>query len=435
MAVKLTPDLPSNVVWAPQLGPQTLLLTCPFNEILYGGARGGGKTDGMLGKALQQAAKYGKASKSIIFRQSFGELEDLIDRSREIYGRIGGRYWPTKRMWVMPGGATIKMRYLDRPSTASKYQGHAHTFVGVDEVGNWESPAGLDMLRGILRSAQGVPVTLMLTANPGGKGHKWLKARYIEGKKAFTGYYNPETEFTSVFIPSKLKDNPALALKDPTYEKRLKASGPAWLVKAWLEGDWDAQPDVEGALWNSAMLDKQRVKRLPEGVELQEIVVGVDPSVTGGEKSDETGIVVVGMGTDGRAYILEDASLKGIPPTWGATVRKVYFRWNANRIIAEVNQGGDMVRDNIRATTEEGGEDIPVKTVRAKNSKQVRAEPVSSLFENDKVRLVGHHTDLEFQMTTWVPGVAGQKSPDRMEAMVYAVTYLLVKAGVVVWEA
>lgn len=419
-------DPPPSVVWAPQPGPQTLAMTCPFNEIFYGGARGGGKTDLLLGKAAQQCAIHGKAAKAIIFRQSYAEAEQLVQRSKEIYGPIGGRWWDSKKTWHMPGGGQVKVRYLKRPEDAAKYQGHDATLVAVDEAGNWPTPAPMDMLRGILRSAEGVPVLLLLTANPGGKGHKWLKARYVEGREPFRPYLDPVTMFTSVFIPARLKDNPALALKDPTYEARLRASGPAWLVKAWLEGDWNATPDVEGALWTSAVLDAGRVAKAPE---LVDVVVAVDPAVTGGPNSDETGVVVCGLGEDGHGYVLADLSLRGSPAAWGAQVVKAYHAYGANRVVVEVNQGGDLVTQNLRAV--EAG--LPIKKVRASRGKWTRAEPVAALYEQGRVHHVGRLDDLELQMATWTPGV--DKSPDRLDAAVWGLTDLLVKSQLNVWEA
>jgi len=429
-------DPPPSIVWAPQPGPQTLAMTCPFNEIFYGGARGGGKTDFLLGKAAQHCALYGQAATVYLFRQSFPELEQVIQRSKEIYGPIGGRWWDSKKTWHLPGGGMVKLRYLKRPDDAARYQGHQATMVMVDEAGNWPSPAPVDMLRGILRSAQGVPCQLILTANPGGAGHAWLKRRYIDGRTPLTPYLDQTTTFTSVFIPAKLKDNPALALKDPTYEARLRASGPAWLVRAWLEGDWNATPDVEGALWTSAILDACRVDKAPQ---LQSIVIGVDPAVTGGPDSDETGIIVVGLGEaelggEAHAYVLADFSLRGRPAAWAAAVVRAFNAYGANVVVAEVNQGGDLVEDALRAVEAH----LPLKTVRAAQGKRTRAEPVAALYEAGpgrecRVHHVGRLDALEAQMTTWLPGVL--KSPDRLDALVWAITYLLVKNQLTVWEA
>lgn len=132
------------------------------------------------------------------------------------------------------------MRWLDRDEDADLYQGHQYSFVGIDEAGTWKSPDPIDKLRATLRNAHKVPCVMRLTANPGGPGHEWLKARYVDPAPPLTPFYDRERSIWRVFIPSKLKDNRKLLDADPSYVDRLRSSGPPWLVKAWLDGDWDA---------------------------------------------------------------------------------------------------------------------------------------------------------------------------------------------------
>ena len=188
-----------------------------------------------------------------------------------------------------------------------------------------------------------------------------------------------------------------------------------------LEGE--LLEDVEGALWTIANLDAHRIATLPEGVELRAIVVGVDPAATSNDDSDETGIVAVGAGSDKRGYVLADASLIGAPLVWARTAVASYRAHEANTIVVETNNGGEMVTQTIRTVDPA----VPVTPVHASRGKQTRAEPISALYEQGWVSHVGSFPQLEDQMTQWVPGL---KSPDRMDALVWACTALLPYIGV-----
>jgi predicted phage terminase large subunit-like protein len=182
--------------------------------------------------------------------------------------------------------------------------------------------------------------------------------------------------------------------------------------------------DVEGALWTLAGIDATRADARPE---LSRIVVAVDPAVTA--TGDEHGIVVVGLGYDGHAYVLDDRSMRGTPDAWGRRVIQAYLDHGADNVVAEANQGGDMVRHVIRtaaaAMAAEGAptRTVPMKTVHASRGKRARAEPVSALYEQGRIHHIGIHEELETQMTTWTP--ESGESPDRLDALVWAVTELM----------
>lgn len=229
----------ARVIWQPQPGPQSALLRCPIADVLFGGARGGGKTDALLGDFVAHASRYPKVPiRGVIFRRSMPELDEVQRRARELYPAIGAAWQAGPRQWRFPNGATLKMRWLEREQDADRYQGHSYHWLGLDEVGTWPTPDGIDRLRSTLRSAEGVPCLLRLTANPGGPGHEWLKERYIDPAPPLTPFYDPDRSVWRVFIPSRLQDNKKLFEADPGYVDRIRASGPPWLVKAWLEGDW-----------------------------------------------------------------------------------------------------------------------------------------------------------------------------------------------------
>jgi len=183
--------------------------------------------------------------------------------------------------------------------------------------------------------------------------------------------------------------------------------------------------DNPGSLWNRTQLDDLRVKACPE---LARIVVAIDPAVSANEHSDETGIVVAGIGRDGIGYVLEDLSGIYTPNEWGNKAVGAYHRWRADRIVAEVNNGGDLVQANIRTADS----NVSYREVRATRGKALRAEPISALYEQSRIRHVGMHAKLEDQMCDWNPA-ASKRSPDRVDALVWALTDLMlgpVQSGV-----
>ena len=183
----------------------------------------------------------------------------------------------------------------------------------------------------------------------------------------------------------------------------------------------------EGALWTADMIDVCQID-CEEVPELERIVVSVDPATTSNVESDDTGIIVAGIDYNGNGYILEDHTFKDLPERWAQKAIELYHTWGASRIVYEKNQGGDMIPTLFRTIDE----NIPLRGVFASNSKIARAEPVSSLYERGKVFHVrnpqsGHSlTELETQMTTFEP-MGKHKSPDRYDAMVWAITDLMLK--------
>jgi len=173
--------------------------------------------------------------------------------------------------------------------------------------------------------------------------------------------------------------------------------------------------DVEGALWSRGQLEALRVRQsqLPD---FARIVVGVDPS--GG--TAETGIVVAGLGADRHAYVLDDCTAGGSPNVWGVAVIDALDKYQGDRIVAEVNQGGAMVTSTIRTVRE----NAPIRTVRAARAKQARAEPVAALYEQGRVHHVGAFPLLEDQLCGWEPN-SNAPSPDRLDALVWALTDLM----------
>jgi len=224
-------------------------------------------------------------------------------------------------------------------------------------------------------------------------------------------------------------------VRGSSYENRANLSEAWWrAVVAPLEGtrtgrqeiEAELLEDVEGALWTRAMIDLLRVLDYPP---LMRIVVGVDPNTTSGESADAAGIVVAGLGhSDKHGYVLEDRTqVRGGPRAWAQAAVDAFHDWEADRIVVETNNGGEMCQMVIQGVDPT----VPVKMVTASRGKRTRAEPVSALYESDEehdrvgrvhhVGSAGDFADLEDEMTTWTPA---DDSPNRMDALVWALTDL-----------
>jgi len=243
----------AQVVWEPQPGPQTALIECPVFEVFYGGARGGGKTDGMLGDWLAHSAEYGQLAVGVFFRRTYKQLSEVIARSKQLFVPLGAQWNEQRAEWTMPNGARLLFRHLEHDADAENYQGHNYTRVYIEEATNFPSPSPIDRLKATLRAPPGVHVGMRLTGNPGGPGHGWVKKRYIdpapEGfkviKEAFTNPFNGEVaHLDRVFIPARVIDNKKI--DQVRYVAQLQTTGSKQLVEAWLLGKWDI---VDGAFF------------------------------------------------------------------------------------------------------------------------------------------------------------------------------------------
>lgn len=231
-------------IWQPQPGPQSLAIAAKFvSELLFGGARGGGKSDFLLGDYLQDIDQ-GEVWRGIIFRKSYPELEELLVRAKEIYLPLGAQYKISEKTFTFPTGATLKFRHIENEADADLYQGHQYTWIGWDELGNWANLKPYKKLKACLRSAHPVKnKRIRCSANPGGIGHHDVKNYFIDaypkGMELVQSIDEDGNITTKMFIPSKVYDNVILMQNDPTYIARLREIGSPELVKAWLDGDWN----------------------------------------------------------------------------------------------------------------------------------------------------------------------------------------------------
>ena len=222
----------------------------------------------------------------------------------------------------------------------------------------------------------------------------------------------------------KRQDRDVVLTRGSTYDNADNLAGPALeQLKERYEGTRlgrqelyaDLLTDIPGALWQRQWFDERRVQRAPE---LARTVVAVDPAVTSGEDADETGIIVAGQGVDGRYYVLADRSVRTTPLDWAGRVVAAFDDFEANEVVIEVNNGGEALATLLRQIRG----NLPIREIHAKKGKRVRAEPVSALYEQGKVSHVATFDHLEDQMCTWTPQQV--ESPDRMDALVYALLYL-----------
>jgi phage terminase large subunit-like protein len=179
--------------------------------------------------------------------------------------------------------------------------------------------------------------------------------------------------------------------------------------------------EIEGALWTWDVIERNRVIILPE---LLRIVVAVDPAVTSNAGSDETGIIIIGKGIDGHLYVIGDYSGKYTPEQMARRIMQAYTEKEANIVIGEVNNGGDFIESVLNLV----GGGVTYKSVHASKGKATRAEPIAFIYSQNRVNHYGRYSKLEDQMITWSPNT-GDKSPDRIDALVWGITYLLEGEG------
>lgn len=225
--------------WIPH-PKQAAALSCPATELFYGGAAGGGKSDFLLVDFLHGVNKgFGKHYQGILFRRTYDELDEIITRSFDLYQPLGAVYNQQKKWWTFPNSERIRFRYCESDRDILHYQGHQYQWIGWDELPQYPTDYPYRyMLGSRLRSAHGVPCSCRATGNPGGRGHAWIRNRFIANRDESRIWTDPETELTRCFIKARLEDNPSLMGNDPEYERRMKILNPS-LYRAMREGDWN----------------------------------------------------------------------------------------------------------------------------------------------------------------------------------------------------
>jgi phage terminase large subunit-like protein len=305
------------------------------------------------------------------------------------------RYEPSKRRITFRNGAVASAFSADEPD---RLRGPNHDCAWADELAAWRYPDAWDMLMLGLRI--GIHPQACVTTTP-------KPVRTVRQLLAIN-------DGTVQITRGSTYENQQNLAKSFMHEILNRYEGTR-LGRQELHAE--VLDDVEGALWVREDIDKFRVVDHPD---LTRVVVAVDPATTSNKSSAETGIVVAGVSAEGHGYVLDDRSIRGTPLEWGTAAVSAYHRNNADRIVAESNQGGEMVSHTLRMVEP----NVPVKLVHASRGKQTRAEPVAALYEQGKIHHVGYLSDLEDQLCSWVPHEG--PSPDRLDAVVWALTELMV---------
>lgn len=290
----------------------------------------------------------------------------------------------------------------------------------IDEAQELVDEPTFDRIDLSLRDTQ-VQNRVILSLNPTDKTH-WIYKRFFERPNLPDDYNGIVGDVC--YIHTTYEDNRCNLSEDfLKIAERCKQEDIEKYNNIFL-GLW--RGDKEGALWNDSMISTHRVASAPD--ELDRVVVAVDPAVTGNKTSDETGIVVAGrkrLRGSVHYFVIADKSLRGSPETWAKTVVNAYFDNDADRVVAEVNNGGDLVEATIQSVATRK---IPYRAVRATRGKVRRAEPIAALYEQGLVHHVGNFSELEYQMRNYNGEEKGY-SPDRMDALVWALTELSQHGG------
>jgi phage terminase large subunit-like protein len=382
-------------------------LGTPDRWLVLGG-RGAGKTrlgaewvNGLVrGFAPFSLSRYGQIA---LVAETLGDAREVMIEGPSGIATIARgdrpKYETSRRRLVWPAsGAVAQVFSAEDPDSLRGPQFEA---AWADEVGKWRhADATYDMLQFALRLGERPMQLITTTPKP-------------------------------VPIIRRLLDDPAVTVKRLKTHDNAGNLAPGFIaaLQDRYGGTRLGRQEIDGELIEDrpdALWDRPDLEALTGGApqELKRIVVAVDPSATGKARSNACGIVVAGKTPDGDAVVLADGTLVSASPSeWAAKAVSLYHRYEADCIVAEVNQGGDMVATVVRMVDP----DVPVKPVRATRGKWVRAEPVAALYEQGRVRHVARMPELEDEMCDFGPdGLSGGRSPDRVDALVWAITELLI---------
>jgi len=355
--------------------------------------RGFGKTRA-LSEWIRTQVETGKCRRIAIVAPTAADARDVMVEGESGVLAVSPpwnrpNYEPSKRRLTWKSGVMATTYSADEPE---RLRGPQHDGAVCDELAAWRYPEAFDMLMFGLRLGSNPQCAIGTTPKP------------------------------RKLIRDLLEDPRCIVVRGSTYENRVNLA-PAFFssIVRTYEGTTLGQQelhgevltDIPGALWNRGI-----ILRSEEPETTNRVVVAIDPAVTSTDQSDETGVIVAGKAGD-RFYVLEDLSGRYSPETWARVAVEAYHRWKGDRIVGEVNNGGDMIESVIRQVDR----NIPYTAVRASRGKAVRAEPIAALYEQGRGFHCGTFSDLEDQMCSWT--VEADWSPDRMDALVWAATELM----------
>lgn len=363
-----------------------------------------------------------------VVKDTFPKMMDLCYPGVWSEKDLDKTYW----YWKCPNGSEIWFSGLDDKDRVENILGNEYGTMYFNECSQipWQSvKTALTRLAQKCKIPQKDPnavakfmrLKAFYDLNPPSKRH-WTYRYFIERKSPDTGkpLLHPETISFLFMNPLDNADN-----LDPAFLQRLDSMPPKERQRFFLGQFSDEDSD---ALWTDELYDATRVEDTSQLPDMVRVVVAVDPSGCADDdpdsRSDEIGIVVAGLGTDGLGYLLEDLSGHYGPHTWGKIAADAFRRHRADRIVAESNYGGAMVKATIEAAND-SGENLPVFLVNASRGKIVRAEPIAALYQRGRIKHVGYFPEIEEQGGSFYPdGYKGLRSPDRKDAVIWAFTEL-----------
>ena len=392
----------------------TRLMADKQEVLLEGGSRSG-KSFIIIRNIILRALKY-PDTRHLIVRFRFNHVKQSIwygtiqDVMKIAFPSIN--YTENKSDWFISfdNGSEIWIGGTDDKERIEKILGNEYATIFVNEASQIPYET-YETLKTRLNPPKGVPPKLIIDYNPPSKKH-W-------GYRIFHEHKNPETD-----APLRHQERYGYLRMNPvdntenlneSYLETLESLGEKRRRRFYL-GEYS--DDTEGALWKRDWIIRHRVESVSD---LTRVVVAVDPAVTGNETSDDTGIIVVGSKTvDGKEhyYVMDDFTYHGDVTGWGQSVIDAYRRHSADLVVAETNQGGDLVEMNIRNYDRS----IRFKKVTATRGKALRAEPIANLYDMGLVHHVGNFLELEDELCMWTP--EDKESPNRLDALVWGVTYL-----------
>jgi len=364
--------------------------------------RGYGKTRTGAEWVREQIENNGKRRIALVGRSAADVRDVMIEGESGLLNIcppwFRPEYEPSKRRLTWPNGAIATAYSASEPNLL---RGPQHDGAWADELAAWRYEDAWDQLMFGLRL--GVDPQCIVTTTPRPTSLiKRLAADALTYLTTGSTYENQENLAASFMRAITDRYKGTTLGRQELYAELLS--------------------EVAGALWKLATVERNRVKEAPA---MSQIVVSVDPGTTDKKTSDPTGIVVCGVSSDRVGYVLEDRTAIDSPDGWARTALLLFDKYKANSIVAETNQGGEMVHSVIKTAAENLGIQYSYRGIHASRSKRTRAEPISAMYEQDRIKHVGSFPQLEDQMCTWIPG---EPSPNNMDAMVHGMTAVMQSA-------
>lgn len=395
-----------------QIKACALFLTKAKEFLLVGGSRSG-KSFIIVRSIVLIALKY-PGSRHLIARYRFNAVKNSIwsDTLKKVlklcFNNMPVKWNNVDYFIELPNGSQIWLAGLDDKERTEKILGMEFLTIFLNEASQISYDAYSTIKTRLAQLIEGARNILFVDCNPPSKKH-WLFKVFIE---------NIDPEQNTPLSPDRygsLKMNPIDNLDNisPEYMEILR-SMPARKRQRFMDGDFS--DDTVGALWTDDLINSTRVVTAPV---MKRIVISIDPAVTSKDTSDETGIVAVGIGYDDHLYILDDDTGTYTPNEWAIRGIAMYNKWEADKIIGETNNGGDLIEAVLRNINKT----IPYKSVHATRDKLTRAEPIAAIYEQGKAHHVGILVELELEMCSWT-AKSGEKSPNRIDALVWGCTEL-----------